>query len=148
MTIKSSQAGFTLVELLLSLAVITVVAGLTLPVYASFQTRNELDLTAQKIASQLRRAQTYSRAVSGDSQWGVAVQSGAATLYKGASYATRDTTYDETVSIPGTIALSGVSDVPFAELTGYPTTTGAIILTLDADDIRTVSINAKGMVSY
>lgn len=147
-SIVENKRGFTLVEVLLSISIITVLVGLSLPVYASFHNRNDLDLTAQTIAEALRRGQTYSRGSSGDSQWGVHVSSASAVLFKGTSYASRDVSYDETVIIPASMAPSGLTDVLFSRLSGYPNTTGSITLTSNTTDTRTISINAKGMVSY
>ena len=140
--------GFTLVEVLLSVAILTLLMGISLPVYETFVRRNDLDISTQNIVSSLRRASTNARAVNGDSTWGVRIQSSGLTLYKGTSYVTRDATYDETTSIPSTIALSGISEVTFAKLSGAPTTTGAITLTSTTNDTRTMTVNAKGTVDY
>lgn len=145
---KIQQHGFTLVEVLLSVSIIGLLVGMSLPVYASFQNRNDLDITTQSVADALRRAQIYSRGVSGDSEWGVEIQSNAVTLFKGATFASRDTTYDEVTTIPGSIAVAGLSEVMFTKLSAVPSTTGNITLTASTNDIRTVTINAKGMVYY
>lgn len=140
--------GFSLIEVLLSVAIISLLTGISAPVYASFQIRNDLDIAAQSIADMLRRAQTYSRGVNGDSQWGVAIQGGSATLFKGASYAGRDAAYDEVSAIPNSIAVSGLAEVPFTKLDATPTTTGSVTLTTSTNEVRTITINAKGMVTY
>lgn len=145
--IYKNIAGFSLIEVLLSVAIIGTLAGLSLPVYASFQSRNDLDLTTQSVADALRRAQVYARGVSGDSQWGVAFQSSSVTLFKGSSFATRDTAYDEVISLPG-ISTSGLTEVLFSKLSAVPSTTGSIALTTNTNEVRTITINAKGMVSY
>lgn len=142
------QHGFTLVEVLLSVAIISVLAGLSLPVYQSFNNRNELDIIAQSLANDLRRAQLYSRGAQNDSQWGVEIQTGAITLFKGSVFASRDTAYDEATTVPATITVSGDSEVLFAKLSGAPDASGSITLTSVNNDTRTVTINAKGMVSY
>lgn len=142
------QAGFTLLEMLLSATVIGMLVLAGLPVYESFVRRNDLDLTTQSVVSSLRRAQTYARGSHGDSAWSVRVVSGTATLFKGTNYATRDASLDETISLPGTISTSGLSEIQFASFSSAPNTTGSIILTSNTNDSRTISINAKGMVSY
>lgn len=142
-----AQQGFTLIEVLLSVAIISMLVGLSLPVYRAFQTKNDLDMTAETVAFALRRAQTYSRGIKADSQWGVAVQAGALTVFKGASYAARDTTYDETTTISGTIAVSGLGEVVFSKLAAVPSATGTVTLAVN-NDSKTVDINAKGMVTY
>jgi len=145
---KSWESGFTLVELLLSMAMIGIVAGASLPVYFSFYNRNDVSLTTETIASMFRRAQNYARSVQGDSQWGVHIQAGSATLFKGATYAARDTAYDETAVINTSITPTGTTDVLFAKLSGAPGSTASVTLTGQANETRTIIVNAKGTVSY
>lgn len=142
------QHGFTLIEVLLSVTILGLLAGLSIPVYASFTRKNDLDITTQQLASAFRRAEQYARAVQGDSTWGVQVQSGQVTLYKGASYASRDTSYDEVIDIPDSIAVSSTSDVQFAKLSGAPGAAASVTLTGDTNNSRTVTVNAEGMVDY
>lgn len=148
-------SGFSLIEVLLSVAIIAMLAGLSAPIYGSFQTRNDLDIAAQGVANALRRAQTYARGVSGDSQWGVEIQSTGATLFKGSVFASRPTALDELTSIPATITPSGTTEIIYTKLEGLPTVSGSavttpvsITLTSSANEIRTLTINAKGMVAY
>lgn len=145
---KIRQRGFTLIEALLSVSIIGLLAGLSLPIYASFQNRNNLDIATQSIADALRRAQIYSRGVSGDSQWGVEIQPTSVTLFKGSVFSGRDATYDEVTTIPSIISIGGLSEVLFAKLSGAPSTTGDITLVVSPNDTRTITINTKGMVSY
>lgn len=147
--IRQRQNGFTLIEMLLSVGIIAMLAGLSLPVYLSFTTRNDLAIITESTANALRRAQTYSRGVREDSQWGVAVQPTQIVLFKGTSYATRDAAFDEPISLPGQTTASGLAEVTFNKGTAWPNTTGSIAITSDAlNETRTVTINAKGMVSY
>lgn len=140
--------GFTLIEMLLSVGIISLLVGASLPVYASFQTRNDLEITTQNIVRMLRRAQTYARAGNGDSQWGVAVQAGSATLFKGAAFASRDTAYDEPAAISSVTSVSGLGEIVFAKLSAAPSTTGSITLLTTTNDTRTITINGKGVVNY
>lgn len=142
------QAGFTLLELLTSVAILTIVAGLSLPVYESFVRRNDLDLSAQTLAGMLRRAETYARSGKTDTSWSVAIQSGVVTIFQGTSFASRNTAYDETYDIPDSITASGLSEIQFSELKAAPHTTGTITLTSSTNDTRTLTLNAKGMVDY
>lgn len=140
--------GFTLIEMMLSVGIITLIAGMSLPVYGAFQARNEIDIAAQGIVEALRRAQMYSRGMQNDSQWGIEVQSTAVTLFKGGVFASRDSTYDEATTIPAAITVGGLTEILFTKLTGMPATTGNITLSNANGDTRTVTINAKGMVTY
>jgi len=86
--------GFTLLEVMLSMTILALLAGLSLPVYESFMRRNDLDLTTQQLASSLRRAQTFARAGNHDSAWSVEVQPTVVTLFRGTNFSARDQTYD------------------------------------------------------
>ena len=144
-----NQRGFSLLEVLLSVAIIGVLMGLSLPLYQGFQNRNDLELTSQNITSMLRRAQAYARGINGNSQWGVRVQAGSAVLFKGNSYASRDTAYDETAVFSSSFGVSGMSEILFSKLLAAPNNTGSITLTNDStNDTRTITINAEGMVSH
>ena len=143
-----NQAGFTLLEVLLSVAIIALLTGMSLPVYESFARKNDLDITAQQLASTLRRAQTYARSGHRDSVWSVEVQSAAVTLFQGTSFASRNQAYDEKFTIPSSITTAGLGEVQFAKLNATPNTTGSITLTSSTNSTRTLTINAKGMVEY
>ncbi|MBI5222369.1 MAG: type II secretion system protein [Candidatus Magasanikbacteria bacterium] len=140
--------GFTLLELLLSIAVISVVAGVALPVSRAFQARNDLDIAAASAAQTLRRAQVLAQGMDGDISWGTRVQSGSITLFRGASYATRDASFDEVFDVPTTITLSGLTEVVFSKFTGDPTTTGTFTLTSSDNEVMNLTINTKGTITY
>ena len=145
---RTGSTGFTLIEMMLSIALIAIIAGLSAPVYQSFQTRNDLDIVAVTIAHSLRRAQLLAQASDGDSSWGVAVQASGISLFKGISYVARDASYDEIFDLPGSLTPSGVSEIVFAKFTGLPQTTGTVTITSNTNEIRSITINQKGMVAY
>ena len=140
--------GFTLLEVLLSVATISVIAGIGIPIYQSLQVRNDLDIAAITIAQNFRRAQTLSQAMDGDTTWGVRMQSGNITLFQGASYAGRNVNFDEVFDVPISIAPSGVQEVVFTKFSGEPQITGTVTLTTNTNETRNITINEKGMVSY
>ncbi|HEX7963500.1 MAG TPA: type II secretion system protein [Candidatus Saccharimonadales bacterium] len=144
----TASGGFTLIEMLLSVTIIGMLSGMSIPVYESFVRRNDLDLAAQTIASTLRRAETYARNQNSDDAWSVEVQTDTVTLFEGTNFAGRDTTNDETYSLPDSVTPSGLSEVQFAKFSATPNTTGSITLTSSTNDTRTVTVNAKGMVDY
>jgi prepilin-type N-terminal cleavage/methylation domain-containing protein len=141
------KKGFTLVEVLLSIAVIAVIAVFSVPVFQRFQVKNDLDIAASTTAQSLRRSQVLAQAVDGDTTWGVKILSGSIVIFKGASYAARDTSFDETTTFPSSITPSGLDEVVFSKLFGEPSSTGSVTLTSSNADVRTVTINAKGTVT-
>jgi prepilin-type N-terminal cleavage/methylation domain-containing protein len=143
-----NAAGFTLIEVLLSIAIIAILAGASVPVYASFQNRNTLDVATNTLVVGLRRAQGKAQGVAEDSQWGVRIETGSVTVFKGNNFVGRDTSFDEVYSIVSSISLSGTQEYIFAKNTGLPNATGNLTLTSVNNESRTVSMNAKGMVDY
>lgn len=147
---KQFNNGFSLIEVLLSVALIALLSGLAAPVFLRLQTKNDLDLAVVNLTQSLRRAQVQSQAVDGDISWGVKIQTGNLTLFKGASFADppyRDTTYDETSDLNPNITLSGPTEIVFAKFTGLPQTIGTITFSINSDSV-TLNVNEKGMVNY
>lgn len=143
--------GFTLLEILLTVTIIGIIAGISLPLMQSFQNKNDSDIAANILAESWRRAQLLSQAVDGDASWGVKVQSGSITLFKGASYVARDAAWDEDFQISSSLLIGGTilnGEVVFTKFTGLPGVTGTIIFTTLNNETKTVTLNAKGMVEY
>jgi len=140
--------GFTLIEVLLSVALLAVLAGFSLPVYRALQVRNDLDIATNTVVQSLYRAQVLSQAVSSDASWGVYVGVGEIVIFQGDSYVTRDDIWDEVFDLPTDITPSGLAAVVFDRFTGDTQTTGSVILNSNTNETKTITINNKGMVDY
>lgn len=148
-TIKNmARRGFTLPEMLLSVTLLVMIGGMVMPMYRTFLVRDDLDIAATTLAQSLRRAQSLSISADGDMSWGVRVGVGSILVYKGASYVSRDSTYDENTSMPTSIIPTGVSEIVFSKVFGVPSATGTFIFTSQANETRDITINGKGMVDY
>ncbi len=142
------NSGITLIEILLSVSVLGLLAGLATPVYQSFQVRNDLEVAKNTAVQSLRRAQVEAQSGVGDSPWGVYFGDGDITLFKGASFATRSAGFDEFFDVPASIVRTGLSEVVFSKLEGVPSATGTVTLTSNTNETRNITINAKGMVDF
>ena len=145
--ISSPQGAFTLIELLLSIAIIVTLAGFTIPINQLLNVKNDLDMATLSVSQSIRRAQMLSREGAGDSAWGVKLDSGGAILYKGTSYETRDASFDENTPYSSAIVASGLDDISFSKLDGAPQDTGSIRLEVKPYE-KNITINEKGTVSY
>ena len=144
----TKRSGFTLIEILLSIATISVIAGFSVPLYLRSQNKNDLDVAAQSYEQALRRAQTLSIASQGDSSWGVRVDPAIITLYKGTTYSGHDTSFDEITTFPTNMTLSAPTEIYFTKMTGVPNSTPSLTITSVQNDSRTININAKGRVDF
>ena len=146
-----TQRGFTLLETVLSIAIILILAGLSIPVFYSFQAKNNVDLASTMVAQSLRRAQALAEAVSGDATWGVKVATNTITIFQGTSFATRNISFDETLDFSQNLTVSGTSEFVFTKLYGFPQASGTLQLTSlqsNTRDTRILIVNEKGTVNY
>jgi len=141
------KQAFTLVEILGVIAIMSILFAISLPVYTSFLTSNEVDNATKTTVSTLRKAQLQAMAVKDDAQWGVRLTSSTITLFQGSSYALRVTSYDTNYTLPGAMAYSGPSEIVFSKLYGIPATTGTATFSKNGKSYSIV-INAKGVQSY
>lgn len=143
-----SSSGFTLLEILLAVAIVGVVIGIGIPVYGTFKVRNDLNLASVAVAQNMRRAAVLARGSSGDSDWGLAVVDGTITVFRGDSFAVRDVEEDEVTPLPGNVSASGMTEVVFSKGTGLPESIGEVMLALPDGEVEEVSLNGKGLVTY
>ena len=139
--------GFTLVELILVMGIIALLVAVSLSFSISFYKTRQLDIHLNGIVQALRRAQLKSMSVEDDSSFGVYLTSDHYVLFKGGFYNTRDNVYDEIFELPGSLSVSGLSEIVFSRLKGIPSDTGIITLTIN-NQSETIDINEKGRVNY
>ncbi|MBD3280812.1 prepilin-type N-terminal cleavage/methylation domain-containing protein [Candidatus Dojkabacteria bacterium] len=144
----NSESGFSLIEVLLVVALIAMAAGISATLYTDYQTRNELDLTAQKVTQAIRTAQTNAQSMKNNSTWGVYVTNNEITVFEGVDYATRNTDSDFTLEVSGRVNHSGIGEIIFSKYYGVPDTTGDINLTAINGSTAQLVINEKGVVDY
>lgn len=142
------QAGFTLLEMLLVVALVAILAAASTPVLQSFLNRNELDIATNVMADKVYRAGVLARGVSGDSAWGVYATSSQIVLFQGSSYAARNTSFDEVTTIASSITLGGSSEYVFSKMTGDPVSVGTTTFTSINNETRTVVVGERGVVNY
>jgi type II secretory pathway pseudopilin PulG len=137
------RPGFTAIELLLAIGLITISAGMAVPVYRQYLIRSDLEIARQNISQGIQRAKFLSQVAMNDSAWGFSTDAlpGRGVLFMGDSYAGRDTDFDEEYSIPHTIAVSGLTEVRFDKISGRPLESGTITLTAMNGEQRTIAVN-------
>lgn len=137
--------GFTLVELLLVIALMAMVAGFSTPFYARFLTQNSVSTVRDQLTSHLRRAQMNAMMGKNDGPWGVTFVSPKLILFQGASYATRITALDESFIVNPSISISGLNELIYTKTTGLPNTSTSIVIS-GTGSVKTISVSNQGVV--
>jgi hypothetical protein len=137
--------GFTAIELMLTLGIIAVTAGVTIPMFRQYQMNADLDTATEHLVQALRGAETLSQAGKQDSTWGVYFQDGV--LFAGDSYAERNPDLDVTFGLPPTIETSGLTEIVFSRPDGLPITPGTVyVMSIVTDAYREITIDASGVI--
>lgn len=146
--LHTKKSGFSLPEIVMTFAIISILSGIALPMYLSLSVRNDLEVSTNTLVQTLRRAQTLSRVGDGDSSWGVKVENGSTTLFRGANYASRNSGFDESFVIPAAITATGTNEFVFSKFTGLLQSTNTVILKSNNNEERQITVNTKGVISY
>ena len=124
--------GFTILELLLVIGLLTVLVALTLPVGLRFYQLQVVDETADSVTSLLVNAKMEARLGKHDRDHGVKFLPNLLVVFEGDSYVLRVTSEDQPFPLPPGTILSGMSsdEIRFAKVTGSPSATGTLSLSL------------------
>ena len=151
---NTSKKGFTLLELIIVIAVLGIVAGGAFAVFSSFITNTYVDNTTQEIVNVLRKANTDSIARLYDLNWGVHFDdiTSKFTFFAGDSYDTRNMQYDEATNLPLSVTFSQISlngggkDILFRKISGDTTQYGSLKVRSASGRERIITINQLGQI--
>jgi len=155
------QKAFTLMELLIVIAIITILAGVGISTFINQQRAKLLDTSVHEIVGYLRYAQQKSMAQESGNQWGIYFENPADEDEKDfyALYAGSEYTFDEekerrylssgiTFTTPDT---DEDVEVSFNKLTGTNATSTLQFITIKStvtNSTSTISISGQGLISY
>ncbi|TSC51864.1 MAG: hypothetical protein LiPW41_811 [Parcubacteria group bacterium LiPW_41] len=143
---KNKKSGFSLLELLLTIAVIAVIGAIGSGFYIQFSRGIELDETAKAIVADLKLARENALAGKNQMKWGIRFTNASQdyyelfstpTVYGGVSSTIVSTTYLNSVISFDTPTSSTSLDVVFSKISGNTTSTSIVL----RRDTLTKSIN-------
>lgn len=155
--------GFTLLELLLVIAILSIILMSGVSVTYSYFVRTQVDNAISVLIETLRRTQTLSRNAVDDSAWGVKINERSVILFKANdgdadgnpdsySQASRDESMDREYDLPGevNIASTGQVEIIFNKLTGEPRIGSLLTIRVDStsDYSREIKVNQLGAIDY
>lgn len=149
----SNVGGYSILELLLSFAIIAIIATILFSAFAVFRQSNDLQSAGETIIGILRDARSRAIGSQEKKTYGVHFETAKTVLFKGSVYSASDPD-NETYLLPQTVELSaisltgGASDTVFSILGGTTTASGTITLSSkrDASKTRTITIFSTGNV--
>jgi len=159
-----ARHGFTLIELIIVLAVFFVLAVMIAPMLVPTLISRDLEASAALATDALRQAQGNIMTGRNFTRWGVHFQADRFVLFSGATYSA-GATDNVTTMLNGRVRVSAVTlsggsctvatgvgncDVHFAQTEGVPTENGTVTFVNDGlgSETRTVTVNAAGMTDY
>lgn len=149
----------TFIEVITMIATLAVLAILMTSVYFTFNQEARLNNVVQEVINALELAKSKSTVSELSSQYGVyfdPLSSGRYILFKGPSYALRDSSYDKVYNMPDDIEVSALNlagsgrEVIFNIISGATPNLGNITVKLEVGPftkIKTIYISGSGMIS-
>jgi len=145
--------GFSLIEILIALAILGILLGLTVPTGLNLLRTEQLDVATDEVLHLLRRAHSRAGTQDNDAQYGVYFSQATDEyiLFKGDSYAARDQVFDEVHVLHTGVQFESISgfsasSVVFNKLNGVPNNSGRIVIG-NGRDSDTIEVNSLGMVA-
>ena len=146
--------GFTLIEILISLAILAVVLTVALQAILSFRAVSSLNATGEQVVSFLSEARNKTLASKSNTQYGIRFNLDRFIFFSGAVFASstpgnKEYLLARDVEISSIALAGGNKDAVFDRLTGETAGSGAITVRIKADATRTrtVSISSTGLVT-
>jgi type II secretory pathway pseudopilin PulG len=138
--------GFSAVELLIAIGLMSITATMTIPMFRQYRINADLDTATEHLVQALRSAQILSQSGKSDAMWGVAFQDG--TLFAGNSFEERDSSRDVIFPLAPTIETSGIEETSFTRVDGLPTVAGTVYVTSSVtDNYRRIDISENGTIT-
>ena len=150
----TTDNGFTVIEILMVIVVMTIVIGIVIISLSKLNSSQALDKNTSLVVSILDQARSLTLSSKDSSQYGVYLEASSMTLFKGSTYALSDplnvvTTIDSKVGIRNITLLGGGSAVVFQRLTGNTGQPGTLeIFIKDSSTImKVINISGTGVIS-
>ncbi len=144
---KIGGGGFTLVETVIVLGILGLVLVIGFPVGLDAYRNYLLSSETRNLVSILRRASELAFSNKNESNYGVYLDSSRFILFKGSSFVSRDTAFDEDYPREPSITVSGFTEIVFSQLTGKPNATATIQLSNSLTS-QLIDINEEGVIFW
>ncbi len=143
----ADDRGFTLIELIVAIAILSVIFGYALQIGYRFYASQLLISERDSVANLLYRARSLAMNNYDQSDHGFYISGSSYTVFEGGSYASRNSALDETYARNGGIAESGPTEVVFSALTGDANASATMAFS-NSIGYFNVSVNGEGRIDW
>lgn len=145
------KKGFTLVEMLIILAILTILIIVALPSFTTMRNNQILKTTASEVFSALDKAKSQALSSVNSSEYGVHFETNKIVIFKGTIYLSLDPNNEDILissgaSISNINLTGGAIDLYFDRLSGAPNKTGTVTISVSSLS-KIVTISATGAAS-
>lgn len=151
--------GFTIIEVVIVIAVLVILAAVSVGSLMSIQKQIDLNNTSQELVGVMQLAQNKTLASESDDRYGVYLdfssQPNRYILFQGSTYASRTQSYDQKHLLPSSIKFSqstnlgGSREVDFDKLTGASDQSGQIVLqNISTSKEVNIYVSSSGSVGF
>ncbi len=149
----SKKRGFTLIELMVVIALSAVILTLTIATFASFSDFQSVDKDAETVASYLLKAKNETTNAKSSKQYGVKFASSSITFFEGTAYSASAPsnvvyTVSKKTEMSSASLTGGATAVYFQRVSGKPSATGTITYRLRSKPsiTRSIVIYGSGLI--
>lgn len=138
--------GFTLIEIILVIAIMIILAGITMPVVADYLRQEEVAKSVDMFYLKIKEARDLAINQVDDSSFGIAITNSSFTLFKGDGYSNRDISEDFVYVMPAQVTISGLPEINFSKVTGKSSSATTYTI-YDKDKQYKISVDSEGFIS-
>lgn len=145
---KEKQSGFTLIEIILAVAIISIIATISISSWSSFTEGVSLNNNAKMIEAKIKLAKSYSLSALNDINYGVHFEAGSVTVFPAdTAYSVGDPD-NQVFSLTNNVEIynGAGNDIIFNRLTGSTANSGTIGIRIINNPTKTknISVNSQG----
>lgn len=145
---KEGQKGFTLIEVLLVVAIMSIIVTVSLSSWQSFSDATNLGNTAKMIETKIKLAKSYSLSAANDVNYGIHMEAGSVTIFPAdAAYVFGDPENQVFALTDGVEIYDGAgNNIVFGRLTGATADSGVIGIRIANNPSKTkvITVNSQG----
>lgn len=137
------ESGFTIIELLLVIVIVTIVGLSSAPFLSRFIVQNAVASTTNYLVSTLRKAQSYAMAGKDDSDWQVDIVTNEIRLVRAS-----DGVVFDTKAVYPNVSVTGFTTITYSSPNGLPDVAAESITIVGGNTTDTITTNSQGTINY